>query len=522
LGVSEGTGVIGVVGGELIGFVLSEASVTQIPISIFSGEPEISVREEELVIIHDEEHRGTPMILGVLRGISRLEPYLRRRVKVGIEEYPEAIDRIEKLAYTNVSVVPLAEIIVGENNVVGINRNVTYVPFPGSKVYRVGDGSIITRLLRETIEHAKEPIVVGTHKYSLDIQIPLDPSYIQYHIGVFGATGMGKSRLVKVLADEIVKNTEYAVIIFDHTGMDYAPFYPESTISSLEIQLGPLGIADFFLKRLRLSEHYTTYLELFGMEVSRSLEELRERLENTTDYDTELREIHREITGRLQRVSKSIGARDDTVRSLGMRMQYFVEPEVLGEMILKRRYSPEQILEKAREYKRKGLPLVIDLSFEETIEMRRTIIGDIIEACWEWIFRKNFLEQQEGKRRYVPINLVVVIDEAQNYAWGSGYCKEQIERVAREGRKWKFGLIVVSQRLARSIDTDIRANINTIFFSRLSQTTDLGEIQKFADITGIDVANLFQLMPREFYVAGLMNPLRKPIAIRVREVKDVI
>ena len=192
------------------------------------------------------------------------------------------------------------------------------------------------------------------------------------------------------------------------------------------------------------------------------------------------------------------------------------------EMILKRRYSPEQILEKAREYKRKGLPLVIDLSFEETIEMRRTIIGDIIEACWEWIFRKNFLEQQEGKRRYVPINLVVVIDEAQNYAWGSGYCKEQIERVAREGRKWKFGLIVVSQRLARSIDTDIRANINTIFFSRLSQTTDLGEIQKFADITGIDVANLFQLMPREFYVAGLMNPLRKPIAIRVREVKDVI
>ena len=127
--------------GQLIGFVLSEASVTQIPISIFSGEPEITVREEELVVICDEEHRNTPMILGVLRGISRLEPYLRRRVKVGIEEYPEAIDRIEKLAYTNVYVAPLAEIIVSDG-ISGLYRNVTYVPFPGSKVYRIRKGSI--------------------------------------------------------------------------------------------------------------------------------------------------------------------------------------------------------------------------------------------------------------------------------------------------------------------------------------------------------------------------------------------
>lgn len=506
-------------GDNLVGFALSDASVTSIPVSIFAGDPEISIREEELMLIYDEEHPGTPIILGVLRRISRLEPYLRKRVKVGIEEYPDAIDKIEKLVYTNVHIMPLAEILVEDNNVVGISRNVTYVPFPGSKVYRVKRGDIITRLLATTISNSQAPIVVGTHKYSVDVEIPLDPKYVQYHIGVFGATGMGKSRLVKVLIDEIVQKTEYAVIVFDHTGMDYTVFYPDTTICSLEIELGPLGIADFFMKKLRLSEYYTTYLEFFGAELKKSIPKYRKRLESTDSREEELKNVHREITTRLQTIAKTLGARDDTVRSLGMRMQYFVEPELIESMLLGRKYSVEDIIELARKAKDQGKPLVIDLSFEETLEMKRTIVGDIIECGWRWIFEKNFLGKE---RRYVPINLVVVIDEAQNYTWGSGYCKEQVERVAREGRKWKYGLILASQRLARSIDPDIRANINTVFFSKLSQTTDLREIQDFADITGVDMSNLAQLVPREFYVAGLMNPLRKPIAIRVKEVKEVI
>ena len=60
--------------------------------------------------------------------------------------------------------------------------------------------------------------------------------------------------------------------------------------------------------------------------------------------------------------------------------------------------------------------------------------------------------------------------------------------------------------------------MNTVLFSKLSQTGDLNEIKQFADITGIEQSDLAQLVPREFYVAGLMNPLRKPIAIRVKEV----
>ena len=472
------------------------------------------------MIVYDEEHEGTPLIFGVLRKIHRLEPYLRKRVKIGIEEFPEVIDKIEKLTYTNVVVIPLAQLKTEGENITDIRRDVTYVPFPGSKVYKIKDGDLISKLLLKTIKNGRKPIVLGNHKYSEKIEIPLDPSYIQYHIGVFAATGLGKSRLVKVLIDEIIEKTEYAAIVFDHTGMDYAPFYPDSTIRSYEIELDPMGIADFFLKKLRLNpQYYSTYMEAFAIELKKHLEKFRRELQSNQNDSQILKQIRSEMTDILKRTAGKLGAKFETQRNLEERMKYFIDENILEKMLLHRKYTAHDIIKLAKEKKKDNKPLVIDLSFEETLEMKRSIVGNIIEAGWKWIFERNFSSLE---KKYKPINLVIVIDEAQNYAWRSGYCQEQIERIAREGRKWKYSLIIVSQRLARSVDPDIRANINTVFFSKLNQTSDLREIQDFADITGIELSNLAQLVPREFYVAGLMNPLRKPIVIKVREVEEPV
>ena len=472
------------------------------------------------MIVYDEEHSGTPLIFGVLRKIHRLEPYLRKRVKIGIEEFPEVIDKIEKLTYTNVVVIPLAQLETKGENIIDIRRDVTYVPFPGSKVYKIKNGDLISKLLLKTIKNRGKPIILGNHKYSKKIKIPLDPTYIQYHIGVFAATGLGKSRLVKVLIDEIIEKTEYAVIVFDHTGMDYAPFYPDSTIRSYEIELDPMGIADFFLKKLRLNpQYYSTYMEAFAIELKKKLAEFRKELQLNQNNRQILEQIRNKIASMLKSTASRLGAKPDTQRNLEERMKFFVDERILEKMLLHRRYSASDIIDLAKEKKKQNKPLVIDLSFEETLEMKRSIVGNIIEAGWKWIFERNFSSLE---KKYEPINLVIVIDEAQNYAWKSGYCQEQIERIAREGRKWKYSLIIVSQRLARSVDPDIRANINTVFFSKLNQTSDLREIQDFADITGIELSNLAQLVPREFYVAGLMNPLRKPIVIKVREVEEPV
>ena len=120
-----------------------------------------------------------------------------------------------------------------------------------------------------------------------------------------------------------------------------------------------------------------------------------------------------------------------------------------------------------------------------------------------------------------PLNLVFVIDEAQNYIPEREWtiCGDVIETTAREGRKWGLSLIVASQRLVGDIRVSVRANLGTIFFSRLTAFSDLREINAYMDLADINESTLAQLSVREFFVAGLMNPLRKPLLIKVREVQ---
>ena len=500
-----------------LGFVLSESTVIGIPIAFFAGESEIMTKEEELVIIHDFHHKGAPLILGVLRYMRRLEPFLRRYQRVSVIDFPEAIDNVEKLPYTNGIVIPLAELKLSadsEEEIVGIERNVTYVPFPGSKVYKIRHGAALTDLLRTLLPEGTDPLILGHHKYTEGLEIPLDPKYIPYHIGVFGATGMGKSRLVKVLIDEIVTKTNYAVIVFDHTGMDYTVFYPGSTIESLRIKLDPLTFSSWLAKKLRLSEYLVDYVEISVLEIFRDYAQSEwERLsdiiintENEEERDLAIKQLHARLSDKIARTAGRLGAKDTTISKLSILMDLLVHPNELARVFV-RELPPEQVLDMAYKFKEQGKPLVIDLSLEDTIEAKRSVIASIIEAAWNRILatRKS-------------LNLIIAVDEAQNYAWRAGRCEEGLTRIAREGRKWGFGLIIASQRLAGSVSTDIRANMNTVLFSKLSQTGDLNEIKQFADITGIEQSDLAQLVPREFYVAGLMNPLRKPIAIRVKEV----
>lgn len=498
---------------EPIGFVLSESSVIGIPIAFFSGEAEIISREEELVLIYDIHHQKAPLLLGVLRYLRRLEPFLRRYQRVSVIDFPDAIDNVEKLPYTNGIVIPLAELIVDNTGekITGINRNVTYVPFPGSKVYKIKHGGSLVNLLMSLLPEETKPLVLGNHKYTSSLEIPLDSKYIPYHIGVFGATGMGKSRLVKVLIDEIVTKTNYAVIVFDHTGMDYTRFYPDSTIESLKIKLDPLTFSAWLIKKLRLSEYLMDYVDISVLEIFRDYEGseweiIMEKISKNNDPEA-VKRLHSKLKEKIAGTAGKLGAKDTTIQKLSILMDILIQPTELARVFV-REYTADQILKLAFEYKKQEKPLVIDLSLEETLEAKRSIIASIIDAAWNRIIESR----QE-------INLIIAIDEAQNYAWRAGRCEEGLTRIAREGRKWGFGLIIASQRLTGSVSTDIRANLNTVLFSKLSQTGDLNEIKQFADITGIEQSDLAQLVPREFYVAGLMNPLRKPIAIRVKKVE---
>jgi len=448
-----------------LGIVVSGATIGSIPVQIYRSAERHAV-EEQLVGVVDRENPGE-VVVGFLRRITKLEPVMRDRVRTPYVDRPEMVDYGILLPYTSAIVKPYVAIREGR---IG---EVTNVVTPGSKVYLL-DASALENAFRG------DYIYVGVHKYS-GWALPLDVRYVTHHVGVFGATGMGKSRLVKALINELAAKG-FRVVVFDHTGVDYAPYY-NTVVKSTEVKIPPNILASVIAKVAQLQwQTHGEYLEIATMTY-------------------EGRWTKEGFIAHLRRVMKRLNARDSTIEKVELYLKQLVNSSFFEELN-NRVKSPEDILSI------EATPVVIDLSFDTDLSVKQAIAASVIEAAWAQV-----------KREKTQAKIVFVVDEAQNYApqtWTIS--KDAIETTVREGRKWGLSMILASQRIVGDIDPSIRANLGTIFFSRLTAPTDIREISTYLDLADINESVLAQLQPREFFVAGLMNPLRRPILIKTKEV----
>jgi DNA helicase HerA-like ATPase len=448
-----------------LGIVVSGATIGSIPVQIYRSAERHAV-EEQLVGVVDRENPGE-VVVGFLRRVTKLEPVMRDRVRTPYVDRPEMVDYGILLPYTSAIVKPYVAIREGR---IG---EVINVVTPGSKVYLL-DASALENAFRG------DYIYVGAHKYS-GWALPLDVRYVTHHVGVFGATGMGKSRLVKALINELAAKG-FRVVVFDHTGVDYAPYY-NTMVKSTEVRIPPNILASVIAKVAQLQwQTHGEYLEIATMTY-------------------EGRWTKEGFIAHLRRVMKRLNARDSTIEKVELYLKQLVNSSFFEELN-NRVKSPEDILSI------EATPVVIDLSFDTDLSVKQAIVASVIEAAWAQV-----------KREKTQAKIVFVVDEAQNYApqtWTIS--KDAIETTVREGRKWGLSMILASQRIVGDIDPSIRANLGTIFFSRLTAPTDIREISTYLDLADINESVLAQLQPREFFVAGLMNPLRRPILIKTKEV----
>ena len=301
-----------------------------------------------------------------------------------------------------------------------------------------------------------------------------------------GATGTGKSRLVVGLVNEVLSKTDWRVIVFDHSGLDYVSFFKSNVVNGDEVVLHPDSIFAYLKRELSvkdlaedaLSLAIYTYIALGGdvkniqINIAQVSEKLKiadlEELTASTKWDlSSFTSIYRALLDKFN-------ARESTIEKLSALLtlqKQFIES------LNKKKITSREILERAEKEKL----VVVDLSTVKQ-EERRYVVASILARIWEFI---------DKERKFV--NTLVVIDEAHNYAcqqscWPSN---ELIERTAREGRKWGLGLVLASQRII-DFSTDIRNNINTFFFSKLQTPGDLENLAGVLDLGGIeydDIAN---------------------------------
>lgn len=505
-----------------VGVIASNARSFEAPLLIYK-EAEPLIKEEALVLVDDVKFRRK--YLGVLRFVVKLDPLLTTTQRSAIIERPEIAEEGIEIPYETSTVR-----IIGEVSGSRVEPATT-PPTPRSKVYLVEKPEDLRIDLGTGLS-------IGVHKYS-GIEVPMRVDALRYHIAVVGTTGTGKSRLVKAVIDEVLEKTDWSVIVFDHTGMDYTPYWPGNVVKADTIVLNidtiteglkkvvgsienliddyvPPALVRFLVERNNgqllsqqgLGRHmksgkgnvqHVSLDALLDMPnlTREGVEELIIKTSSNGLWDA------RELAETVSRTADELEARKSTQMKLRLYIQLFAEHYV------KRLNSMSRTIDELVSAARRDRLLIVDLSVVDT-EVRRVIVKRFLERLWEIIGEK--LE---------PVNTLVVVDEAHNYACDRGCYPSNtlIEKTLREGRKWGLGVVLASQRVI-DLAPDVRNNVNTVFFSRLQTPYDFDQLRNFVDLAGIRPETLSLLEAREFFFAGLGNPLKFPMLIKVREVGD--
>ncbi len=115
---------------------------------------------------------------------------------------------------------------------------------------------------------------------------------------------------------------------------------------------------------------------------------------------------------------------------------------------------------------------ILDLSGVPSVVLER-LVGSILKVVYESLFWSR--EKSEGG---IERPLLVVMEEAHGYLsqGANSLASETVQRIAKEGRKYGVGAMVVSQRPSE-VDETILSQCGTYFALRLSNPSDRARVQ---------------------------------------------
>ncbi|MGB9717733.1 MAG: ATP-binding protein [Thermoproteota archaeon] len=474
---------------EKIGIIASDSSETRARL-LLEEEKELKVRAEEIVVVE------TPMgeVLGVLRSGS------------GVNEALRANAYRPSVAYAKRGGVPSGarEIYTFEIMVIGVltgngvEQNRMIIP-PRSSVYMFKPG------VSNPLEHVarSKPVVWNAclegHE---DWKIPFDSSFLPYHIGVFGATGSGKSWLTRFVLVPVLLESGFKVLILDWSGEDYAPHYKDKAVPISSLRLDEEAVVRYILEK---AEHFgytgqardsNPVREALEDYVSRRWEEVRQKSSE---------EMFLDMRNHFEYWIRQSQMREDYKRTALRRLEYgFKKLRPIDLEAVRGSLSIEDLVEDLRR-EEKGLR-VVDMSLVGSDE-KLSFFNSLA----------RFLE--EGMELGESLGLALVIDEGPQYApWepkGIQYeSTEHIKNLCALGRKHRLCIVLISQGIAGDIGINaaVRRNLNTQFFGAL-HPLDMQEADNWLKPYGIQREYLLSLKPGQFYFVGKANPSPIPLLI---------
>jgi len=470
-------------------------------------------------------------VLGIVELVLAGHPMLPRDITD-----PAAVDTIARWQMQGVDEtyikgrirwLTLVDTLVRDKKVVAPKTPV----LPGSDVWRADTGLLSSIFAPSRVDPAAYRwwVRLGHLASDRDVEFQVDVRKIFRHLAILAVTGGGKSNTVCILAKRIVSQLRGTMVVFDLHG-EYVglPIQPKkewtgSTPAGVNpvvmsvgelLRLAGVGYGAHVQERfIRWAWRVATHQYWHGRKLAASevfdkalslLLKLEEAAVKKTDLPQEIVDLSGEagvsippVKGRLDSLEGAIARLED----VGDKYSSALNPQLPVDL-------PGVIPP--------GHLTVFDLS---------TVDEDGADAIVAHYLRRILMERKRAKvsrgAEGYPVPIYVVLEEAHVLVPRDRdtLTKTWAARIAREGRKFGVGLILVSQR-PKNVDANVLSQTNNKIILRIVEPEDIRYVQRASEELSDDLASLLpSLNPGEAVVLGQMTRLPSVVQIDFCEEK---
>jgi DNA helicase HerA-like ATPase len=364
---------------------------------------------------------------------------------------------------------------------------------------------------------------------------------------IFAQSGFGKTNLMKVMLYHMISNTSYGKLIFDLNG-EYC-FSSQNTkgladIDEQKIRDNLVLYTDknFDKKyedkciykgkiRIDMRKHLTVGDILnFGLGFSEAMksfllyldeQQVSDFIENIDMYSNHPNTLYRDFPDHFgqQKIDRKTGEPIDDVgaRKTIMAIRKRISPLIDEDKELGLHSANSTMVKDVFRFLKDGKTVVIDLSLRDSYDSN-VISSILIRSLFE-NNKKYFTEQRE---EYV-INSVICIEEAQNVI-SEEFVRTNANpfvRTAKEGRKFKLGMIAITQRPS-AIAEEIRSQAENFFTFYMGNSDDIKSLVR-SNINYDGVISRFiqnESIPGNLYMVSAKQSFALPV--RVLEFEELV
>ncbi len=364
-------------------------------------------------------------------------------------------------------------------------------PLPGDLVYRASD----TLLSSIFGPRGKEYVEIGVLVTRPSVKVSININrMVTRHAAILAITGAGKSNTVSIIAERIVE-IGGTLLVFDFHGEYVYSDLGKGRLNVIEPLVSPRLLSFSELQSL-LGIPYNAYRQEYVFR--QAYRSAREKIEHG--------EFIEDIRRELERISLNDNSRENRRAAIGVINRIEVLKERYGEIL-------EDTAPRLIDLLRPGYVNVLNLSRVDE-EAADVIVSHMLRTMlYE---RKRHKLGEKSKLQY-PI--LLVIEEAHILAPKDRdtSSKYWLARIAREGRKFGLGLLLVSQR-PKILDPNVLSQANNMFVLKLVEPSDQRHVQAASESLSDNLlAQLPSLNIGEAVVIGPM--IRLPALVKIYKYK---